>query len=98
MIDVKEAAGRAAEYFANLYDQSTYTDLQLEEVELTEDEKFWLITLSYLSNRLPTSPDQIAKLLGMPTPSPSSGPRMYKQFKIDAETGKVHAMTIRKVS
>jgi len=98
MIDVKEAARRAVEYFANLYDSKTYSDLQLEEVELTEDERYWLITLSYVP--IPDSPlgvmgsDQIAKILNMPT----SGPRKYKQFKIDAENGKVHAMTIRKVS
>jgi hypothetical protein len=95
MIDVKEAAKRAAEYFANLYDHSTYSDLQLEEVELTEDEKYWLITLSYaLSQGSTGSLNKVAEILNMPT----SGQRKYKQFKIDAENGKVHAMTIRKVS
>ena len=95
MIDVKEAAKRAAEYFANLYDHSTYSDLQLEEVELTEDEKYWLITLSYALSQGPTgSLNKVAEILNMPT----SGQRKYKQFKIDAEHGKVHAMTIRKVS
>jgi len=93
MIDVKEAAKSAAEYFANLYKPGTYTDLQLEEVELTEDEKYWLITLSYGPGD-PTQLGQLANILNLP----SSGPRKYKQFRIDAENGKVHAMTIRKVS
>ena len=97
MIDVKEAARRAAEYFASLYDPNTYTDLELEEVELTEDEKFWLITLGYMPiTKNPFGalvPDPIPKIFKSP-----SGPPKYKQFKIDAETGKVQAMMIRKVS
>lgn len=96
MIDVKEAAKRAAEYFASLYDPNTYADLELEEVELTEDERFWLITLGY--RPIPKSPlealvPDIPKILKSP-----SGLPKYKQFKIDAETGKVQAMMIRKVS
>lgn len=93
MIDVKEAAKRAAEYFADLYPPDTYADLQLEEVELTEDEKFWLITLSYKPERS-TQPTQVEKLLNLPP----SVTRRFKQFKIDSENGKVYAMTIRKVS
>jgi len=91
MLDVKEAARTAAEYFATLYNPSTYTDLQLEEVELTEDEKYWLITLSYGSTDDPQS--QVGAMLNLPI----SKPRKYKQFKIDSETGKVQAMKIRKV-
>lgn len=97
MIDVKEAAKKAAEYFASLYDPDTYTDLQLEEVELIDDEKYWLITLGYMT--VPKSalgaiiPDSVPRIL-----KSSSGPPKYKQFKIDAETGKVQAMMIRKVS
>lgn len=95
MIDVKEAARRAAEYFTDLYEPSTYNDLQLEEVELRDDEKYWLITLSYIPIlNSPLGQDKIAKVLNMP----ASGPRKYKQFKINATTGEVRAMTIRKVS
>ncbi len=94
MIDVKEAARLAAEYFANLYDPNTYTDLQLEEVELTDDEKYWMITLSYKKTEEPPKPTQFEKILNLPI----SGGRAYKHFKIAADSGKVHAMTIRKVS
>lgn len=47
MLDVKEAVGKAFEYFATLY--PGFSSVQLEEVELTEDADYWLITLSYPS-------------------------------------------------
>jgi hypothetical protein len=52
MVDVKEATRTASEYFADLYPSNSYGDLRLEEVELTEDEKYWLITLSYQDNKM----------------------------------------------
>ena len=94
MIDVKEAAKSAAEYFADLYPSDTYTDLQLEEVELTEDEKYWLITLSYKKTEEPREPTQFEKILNLPV---SMG-REYKHFKIAADNGKVYAMKRRKAS
>lgn len=88
MIDVKEAARSAAEYFAGLFPDQGYSDVLLEEVELKEDEKHWLITLSYA---LPPSG-------GDPLASIRPRQRRYKQFKIDAQTGRVQAMTVRNVA
>jgi len=47
MIDVKEAVKIAYEYFLSLCPGSG--SVQLEEVELAEDEGYWLITLSHFS-------------------------------------------------
>lgn len=47
MIDVKEAVKIAYEYFRSLRPESG--SVQLEEVEPTEDEGYWLITLSHSS-------------------------------------------------
>ena len=90
MIDVKGAAKAAAEYFSELYSDSQYSDLLLEEVELSEDEKHWLITLSYAYKpaRPPSALDILSK----------QSPRKYKVFKIDAATGKVEAMKIRSLN
>jgi hypothetical protein len=52
MIDVRIAAEKASEYFASLYPGNSYSNLRLEEVELTEDEKYWLITLSYMDQHM----------------------------------------------
>jgi hypothetical protein len=83
-IDVKAAAKIAAEYFASLYSERDYSDLQLEEVELTEDGKYWLITLGYSSRD--------TTILGL------AKARKYKLFKIDVKTGKVWAMKVRSVA
>ena len=87
MLDVKEAAQRASEYFAGLYaDQvSSFSNVQLEEVELTDDGQYWLITLSYT----PPKPKDTLLVVGPK--------RKYKQFKIDAGTGEVKSMKIRNV-
>lgn len=92
MIDVKEAANAAAEYFSKLYSGKQYSDLLLEEVELSEDEKHWLITLSYAYK--PAAPPSASALDLF---SKQSG-RKYKIFKIDAATGNVEAMKIRSLN
>lgn len=53
--------------------------IELEEIELTEDERFWLITLSYELSSL------------------EFAPRQYKVFKIDAVSGEVRSMRIKRV-
>ena len=83
MLDVKEAAQRASAYFAGLYSAETLSDVQLEEVELSEDGRYWLITLSYPER------NELPGLLKFK--------RKYKVFKIDGDTGEVKSMKIRKV-
>ncbi|HSB11063.1 MAG TPA: hypothetical protein VLM38_16360 [Blastocatellia bacterium] len=99
MIDVKEAAERAAQYFGNLYSDRQYSDVLLEEVELTDDEKNWLITLSY-AYEPPVSP--LSKVLEGSVNSvlvpPKPKPRKAKVFKIDAATGNVKYMRMRNLN
>jgi hypothetical protein len=83
MLDVKEATQRASEYFAGLYEDQAVANVLLEEVEQADHGKYWLITLSY-----PVPP----ALAGF-----NFSKRQYKVFKIDAKTGEVKSMKIRKV-
>ncbi|HEY0320757.1 MAG TPA: hypothetical protein VGC66_07390 [Pyrinomonadaceae bacterium] len=107
MIDVKDAVKRASEDLVNLLGRDAVSNIQLEEVELVKegdwmtgqtpdeakpeveaeawDETYWLITLSYL----PANPN--------PLLSPERQ-RQYKIFKIDANSGELRAMKIRKVA
>jgi hypothetical protein len=84
VLDVREAAKKASEYFAELYSDNNPAKLRLEEVEQTEDGQYWLITLSY-----PRS--GIGELFG------NDVPREYKLFKIRTDTGEVKSMKIRKI-
>jgi hypothetical protein len=83
MLDVKEAAHRASDYFLSLYGGEGSSGVRLEEVELTDDGRYWLITLSH-----PIRDD---------APWELATRREYKLFTIDATTGEVKSMKIRKV-
>ncbi|AFM23007.1 hypothetical protein [Desulfomonile tiedjei] len=79
MIDVKTAVDNAVNYAATLYGKgwaSLVPGLLVEEVELSDDEQFWYVTLGWDADRLGTS-------------------RIYKSFKVRADSGDVVAMKIR---
>lgn len=82
MIDVKEATKRAKEHLVNFFPDAD--EVQLEEVELTPDKAFWLVTLSYAgaSNSVASS-----LLVGKSM--------RFKIFKLDAKTGEVISMKVR---
>lgn len=85
MIDVKQAAANAIKYFSGIY-KGKYRDLELEEVELSEDERYWMITLGFS----PFHQDLARRLA-------EENGRKYKLFKVDAANGEVLSMKIRKI-
>ncbi|MBN3943569.1 MAG: hypothetical protein V7L21_12305 [Nostoc sp.] len=99
MIDVKTAVNAAYQYIKSIQDMmgSSLGDLRLEEVELSEDKSFWLITLGF---DIPKKPPK-SRLEVLIPPSVASTPvlyeREYKLFKVNSQTGEVEAMKIRQV-
>ncbi len=96
MVDVKQAATVATSYFMELMGGTDkIIDILLEEIELTEDERFWLITLSAL---VPTPKEAIdatsmgviAAIMQVP-----KWRRIYRIFKINTDTGTVKSMKMR---
>jgi hypothetical protein len=81
MITVKDAAKRAIEYFRDLYGNQ-FGNVLVEEVERSDN--YWHITLGY------DLPSVISQFGGR-------GPRGFKAFKIDADSGAVVSMKIREV-
>jgi len=88
IIDAREAAKLASVYFQSLLPQ--VSDFSLEEVELSEDGKFWLITLGFSVIEKRLGPTTLAAALGSMSPRTK-----FKVFKVDAQTGKVLSMKIR---
>ena len=84
MIDVKEATDKAKEYLVSFFPDAE--NVQLEEVEMTEDKAHWFVTISYegVSNSVASS-----LLVGKTV--------LYKIFKIDAKVGEVISMKIRNI-
>ncbi len=84
MINVKEATDKAKEYLVSFFPDAE--NVQLEEVEMTEDKAHWLVTISYegVSNSVASS-----LLVGKTV--------LYKIFKIDAKVGEVISMKFRDI-
>lgn len=85
-IDVKTAVRIATSYFDQLI-QRKYTDLAVEEVEKTDDDRFWLVTIGY--SVVPTDRSPLAAFQ-------SQGVREYKTIRIDAQSGEPISMKVRK--
>jgi hypothetical protein len=97
MIDVKQAVQAAREFLVNLYHEAEIRDVLVEEVELSEDSRNWLITLGFSAPKPATVGDEkqakrVAELIG------PRYERWYKLFTIDSETGEVKSMKIRTIS
>ena len=86
-IDARQAASAAAAYFKELY--PNVVSFSLEEVELSEDGSHWSITLSF---EIPPTQGLSAALYPFQPPKAK-----FKVFKVDAKTGRVIAMKIRKL-
>jgi len=84
MIDVRQAIDIAKEHLTVFFPEAE--NVQLEEVELTTDKTHWLITLSYEGV---TTSVASSLLVGKSL--------IYKQFKLDAESGDVISMKIRDI-
>lgn len=93
MIDVKTAVNAANNYLLSIQDiMGDLQDMRLEEVEPSEDKRYWLITLGF---DIPTKA-QTESTLEMFNYS-RKYERKYKLFKVNSETGEVEAMKIREV-
>ncbi len=94
MIDMKQAVQIALDSCRSLYSQEKLVDLLLEEVELTEDEKFWLVTVGFN-----VSPGEA----GQPSTTTSGGStpkrleHVFKTMKVDANSGRALSLRIKKL-
>ncbi len=97
MIDVKEAIKSARSYLTEIYSSAEYSGLLLEEIETSDDEKYWFITFSfYVKDSAPglgmfTSASQVISGLG-------DYKRVYKVITIDRRDGKCLAIKIRQLN
>jgi hypothetical protein len=93
MINVQEAVEAATKAILNFYAGKDLADVSLEEVELSGDEKFWLITMGF---SIPVSESSASTLNKLFTGVPAYE-RKYKVLKVDVNTGIVLSMKIREV-
>ena len=92
MIDAKQAVKKALEYLNEMYDANELKDVMLEEVELSDDDKYWNVIIGFARRQVSTAEGPMASLVG-PT---EQYKREFKIFTIDANKGIVRSMKIKK--
>jgi hypothetical protein len=92
MVDVKQAVSRAMSYLKELYPIEQFKDVLLEEVDLSEDNEYWNVTIGFTRRQDTTSGGPMATLIGQS----SEFKREYKVFQIDSKTGDLRSMRGRK--
>ena len=92
MIDIKQAVHAAEKFFKELYDQETLKNFLVEEVELSEDEKDWVVTVGFdFGEAKAVEP----ALFTSKSSTPRAG-RVYKEVQIDKETGEPKSIKTKK--
>jgi predicted transcriptional regulator len=86
MIGVKQAVAAARDFVRGLLDDETLAGITLEEVELSEDECFWLVTFGF--------PAPTVQSGGLS----SALEKDFNIFEVDADTGNVISMEVRAVA
>lgn len=103
MVDAQHAVRAAREYLHSLYDAAELPHFRLEELELSEDERQWLVTFGWddaaVTVPAAASPEAswLRQIQQQRAPTPQRLPRLYKRVVVDAETGAVAALRIRNV-
>jgi hypothetical protein len=92
MIGVKQAVQAAQDWVRQLYPDSALQHLRLEEVDVSDDERFWHVTLGWVE---PAIRENAFTALAADV---RAVPRVYKTLEVDAQTGAVKSMKIREVA
>ena len=77
MIDAEEAVKKGRSYFDAVLAGGTLREVLLEEVDMVDDGRFWLVTFGF-----DWQPESGTSSIG-------PGDRKYKAVKLDAESGRV---------
>ena len=99
MIDAKQAVQSARQFITSLYGDNP-TDLALEEIELSDNEEYWLVTLGF--TRIYSQPlghlrSSIMETIANQANNTKQAVREYKIIKVDAEDGEASSMKIRNI-
>jgi hypothetical protein len=92
MIDIKQAVHAAEKFFKELYDKEILKNFLVEEVELSEDEKDWVVTVGFDFGEAPVSEPA---LFTSKSSTPRAG-RVFKEVQIDKETGEPRSIKTKK--
>lgn len=100
-IDLRKAVKNVQDYIVEFNDilENNLEGVMVEETELSEDEKYWLITVGF-NRQIDPREQNLSPLTGgilSTVGKPASMRRDYKIFKVDSSTGEVVSMKIYKL-
>ncbi len=100
MIDLQHALSTVKAYVREVYWDQPLQDFRIEEVQKSEDGRFWLVTVGFraFSAELPDMRSRMTiprDLYASPEESLIRFPRDYKVVRVDADTGQAVSMTNR---
>lgn len=81
MIELNEAIKNARLYLESVFAAETPRNVRLEEIALSDDDKFWMVTFSF----------------DRPMLGGTLWKKEYKLVKLDAESGQARAVQIREL-
>ena len=91
-IDAKRAVAIAMKYFIELFPDMARASVLLEELEGSDDEDYWFVTIGFDSQRpVHAAPGKAVEAFF------AARPRKYKTFKVSTSSGKVTSMKIRTI-
>lgn len=91
MVGIKTAVKAAVDFLSGLYEGQGIRDVRLEEIQLSEENDCWLVTLSF--QQLVPSTNPLAGVLQ--NVMPPQYERVYKVVAVDARTGDPKSLKIR---
>jgi hypothetical protein len=89
-IGIKQAVATAYDFLQDIYEEHNISDVMLEEIDSSHDDKYWLVTLGFNREQPSVTPLQALSL------QKNMG-RVYKVIKVDKKKGKSVSMHIREV-
>ena len=100
-IDLRKAVQNVQDYIIEFNDilGNNLEGAMVEETELSEDEKYWLITIGF-NRKIDPREQYVSPLMGgilTKAEKPVTMRRDYKIFKVDSSTGEVVSMKIYKL-
>ena len=88
-VEMKKMVSTAVQFLHNVYDQVELRNVMLEEIERSEDDQHWLVTLGFDVDFSPPPTYSITDMFN------TKRERIYKTIEIDEKTGQALAMKMR---
>ena len=91
MVTIKQAVDIATSHLRELYPADKLFDVLLEEISVSEDRKYWNVTLGF------SRPVEASDLTSLAAAIGIRHKREYMVFEIDRASGELKSMLIRAV-